>query len=250
MLSSGVLVRAALVAAAVTGLVLGAFHLTVSEPFVDRAITLEAARSERNLALTGGTEEQYEELFSRRTQKVGLLAGTLIFSLAVGCIFAGAFALLAGRLPGETRRAQVAMLAAAAFVTTVLLPFLKYPANPPGVGDPGTLASRQLLYLACILLTVAGLGVAVRVFGRLRARASTRLAVAGSGLVLAVWLTALLVLLPSRTDPVNTPARLLWEFRAASLAGQIIFWVLFSGLFGTLLARGEQTPAVASARLS
>ena len=239
------LVRAVLIAGAVAGLVLGAFHLVVSEPFVDRAIAIEEAAHERELAATGATAEHHEEVFSRRTQKAGLLVGTLVSSLAAGAVFAGAFALLPPQLPGHTRRAQVALLAGAAAITVVLVPFLKYPANPPGVGDPGTLASRQLLYVGCVLLSVAGLGVSAQFFGWLRQRTSTGAAAGGAMLLFAVWAGAVLIALPARTDPVNTPDRLLGQFRAASLLGQLLYWTLFSGLFAIVLERGEQSPAVA-----
>ncbi len=244
------LVRATLLAGAVAGLVLGAFHLTVSEPVVDRAITLEQVRHDQELAATGATEEHHEDVFSRRTQEAGLLVGALIYSLAAGAIFAGAFALLAPRLPGSTRRAQVTFLVAAAVVTVVLVPFLKYPANPPGVGDPGTLASRQLLYLACILLGIAGIGVSVQTFGRVRRHASTGVAVATAAVLFTGWVAVLLILLPARTDPVSIPSRLLWEFRLAALAGHLLFWVLFGGLFATLLARGEQASALPNPRVT
>jgi hypothetical protein len=93
---------------------------------------------------------------------------------------------------------------------------------------------------------MAMVGLTVRV--RFRERLSRRRASAAAAAVFAVWVTALTMLLPARTDPVNTPVRLLWEFRAAPHTGRVLFWVLFSGLFASLLARGETTPALASTR--
>ena len=241
--AGGPLVRALVVAGVVAGIVAGAFHLTVREPLVDRAIALEEAAHARELDATGATDERHEAVFSRRTQKAGLLAGMLLYSLAAGAVFAGAFAVLAPQLPGQTRRAQTFMLAAATVVAVVLVPFLKYPANPPGVGDPGTLAGRQLLYVGCILLSIAGLGVSARVFRRLRPRWSVAVAIAGSALCFIVWSAALLLLLPARTDDATTPTRLLWQFRVAALGGQLLFWVLFGCLFAVLLERGEQARA-------
>lgn len=233
------LIRAALVAGVVAGLLLGAFHLAVSERFVDRAITLEEQAQERELAATGATDERHEDLFSRRTQKAGLLVGTFIYGCGAGALFAGAYALFAAKLPGRTQRTRVALFTAGVIVAIVLIPFLKYPAYPPGVGDPGTLAGRQLRYIGCLLLSVAGLVLSARLCRWLRPRSAHRAALAGAGAFFVAWAAALLLLLPDRTDAVTAPDRLLTQFQAASLAGQILFWTLFGSLFATLLSRGE-----------
>ena len=39
-----------------------------------------------------------------------------------------------------------------------IFPFLKYPANPPGVGEPESIGYRQTLYVGFIALAVLGLG--------------------------------------------------------------------------------------------
>jgi hypothetical protein len=233
------LLRAFVVAALVAGIVTAAFHLTVSERYVDRAIALEEHAHEQELHATGATVDHHEEVFSRRTQKAGLLVGTLVYAIAAGAIVAGLFALLADRLPGRTRRERAALFVGAALVTGVVVPFLKYPANPPGVGDPDTLARRQLLFAGLALLSIAGLWLAARLDSALRRRTGAGLALAGAAMFFIVWTAAVLLLLPGRTDPVHTPPRLLWEFRAASLAGQLIFWGVFGVLFARSLGRAE-----------
>jgi hypothetical protein len=242
------LLRAFLVAALVAGLVTAAFHLVVSERYVDRAIAIEEQVAERDHGAGNATAERHEDLFSRETQKSGLVAGALLYALAAGAVFAGVYALVAPRLPGRRPRSVVLRLGGATLLGVVLVTFLKYPATPPGVGDPGTLARRQLLYVGCLLLSVAGLWLAVRSGRLLRGRYGDRAGRAAGAVFFVAWVAAILLLLPNRTDPVNTPATLLWQFRAASLGGQILFWILFSALFAVLLeraARDSSAPAAA-----
>ncbi|MFD0889965.1 CbtA family protein, partial [Streptosporangium algeriense] len=51
-------------------------------------------------------------------------------------------------------------LAAAAFVAVVLIPFVKYPANPPAVGDPETINQRTVLYLVAVAIGILSVGAA------------------------------------------------------------------------------------------
>ena len=242
------LVRALLIAGFVAALVTSAFHLVVSERYVDRAIALEEEAQRRELEATGTTAERPETALSRRVQRSGLLVGVLVYGIAAGAVFAGVYALTSPRLPGRTRRRQIAALAGATVLAAVVVPFLKYPPNPPGVGDPGTLARRQLLYVGCLLLAVAGLWLAARLAGRLRS-STGRVTALGAGVAFyAVWVAALLVLLPGRTDPVHMPDGLLWQFRTAALVGQVLFWLVFGGLFAVLLERSDAAAAVAAPR--
>lgn len=238
------LVEAVVLAGLAAALVAAAFHLAVSERIVDRAIALEEQAQDQQAAPTGNAEEQPEPVFSRRTQKVGLVAGLVLYGLAAGMVFGGAYALLARRLPGRSRHAQVLALAGIVMVAVVLVPFLKYPANPPGVGDPETLTERQLLSVACVLLAAAGLWLAARGVGSLRARGwRPVVAVAAGAVFFALWTGATLLLLPGRSDPVSVPAGLVWQFRTASLAGQVLFWLAFAVVFAVVLERADAQTA-------
>jgi hypothetical protein len=126
---------------------------------------------------------------------------------------------------------------------------LKYPANPPGVGDPATLGRRQLLFIGCVLLSIAGFLLAARVWVWLRSRTGVAASLAGATVFFLAWTGLLFLLLPGRSDPVHTPTRLLWEFRTASLAGQLVFWAVFGALFAAGIERGESAePVIAASR--
>lgn len=236
MVSSVVALRAAVLAALVAGGVLGLFHLTVSEPVIDRAI----AREERMRA----GEDHGQEVFSRRTQKAGLIAGSVTFALALGLIFGGVYAAAGEWLPGGTPGRRVLLLVGVGLWVFYLAPFFKYPPNPPGVGDPDTVYERQALYLLLLLLVALGLivaGLLRRALLRSGARSALATAVAlgtYAGYVAALWLV-----MPTSPDPNDAPASLLRQFRGASAVGMILFWAAFGLVFAAVLQRADQRAA-------
>jgi predicted cobalt transporter CbtA len=121
----------------------------------------------------------------------------------------------------------------------VLLPFLKYPANPPGVGAADTIAYRQWLYFGFLGLSGVGTAVAVGVHHRLRrsklsvSRGRTRMLLAAA--VYVIYVTILYVAMPENPDPVDMPADLIWSFRVIAFLGLVLFWAVLGGAFGWLL---------------
>lgn len=223
---SGLLLRVLLAAALFSGLMLAAFNLTVSDRFVDRAIEWE----EQQAAETGA----HEDVFTRREQKVGLVVGEIFFAAMVVAVFAGVFALTYDDLPGATGRAKAAILAAIGFVAAFAVPFLKYPARPPGVGDPDTVYERQALYLAVLALSVVAAIIAVRLWNHRRELPWRSAVLGGYG----VWAAALLLVFPGNPDPIGAfPDRLLLEFQLSTVAGQIVFWAALAFSFGYFLER-------------
>lgn len=57
-----------------------------------------------------------------------------------------------------------------AFISVILVPGLKYPANPPSVGDPDTIRQRTKLFFLMMVVSIAALVVAVSLFRKLLAR--------------------------------------------------------------------------------
>jgi predicted cobalt transporter CbtA len=226
--------RAALIAAIVAGGIAAVFHLGLSDRTVDRAIAIEQAKHP--------DEDHGQAVFSRGTQKAGLVAGTLTYALGMGLIVGGVFALLSGRLPGRSLRTRSLILLGAGVWVLYLAPFIKYPAFPPGAGDPATIYYRQALYLACVLLTGLGLIPAKQLLDSLlQSGRRPAFAVAAAVGVYAAYCVLLFFVLPRNPDRNDVPSGLLLEFRAFSLAGGFIFWLLFGGIFAELLARAERT---------
>ena len=232
--------RRGLVAGLLAGLLCGFFPLFVAEPFVDDAIQLEEAASaaEHEAAPANHGEE---DLFSRSTQKIGLFFATGSFGVAVGGIFGMAYAYVRSRLVSNSEWSRSLSLAGAAFLGVFLIPFLKYPANPPTVGDPNTIGSRTSEYftmLALSLLVVIGTWYVAR---KLRERGTStpvgQLAVVlGSVALVGV----LYYVLPAGPDPGEFPAGLLWDFRLSSFGTQLIFWAGLGVIFGLLSERADR----------
>ncbi|MEU1365432.1 CbtA family protein [Streptomyces sp. NPDC005803] len=228
-------VRALLVRGMLAGLVAGAFALLVAyflgESRVDAAIALEESHAHDH----GGGEE----LVSRTMQSTGGLAtGVLVFGVAVGGIAALVFCYALGRMGRFGPRATAALIAGAALLTVYIVPFLKYPANPPAVGDPDTIGRRTALFFLMVALSVL-LAVGAVILGR---RLAPRLGnwnatIAGAaGYVLVTGIAY--AFLPSFNEVgKDFPATLLWEFRLATLAVQITLWTVFGLVFGHLTER-------------
>jgi len=233
------------------GLIAGVFALVIAwllgEPQIDAAIAFEEAHSHEH----GG-----EELVSRSVQSTaGLATGVLVYGVAIGGIASLAYSFALGRIGRFGPRATAALLAGAAFVSVYLVPFLKYPANPPSVGDPASLDKRTALFFLMVLLSVL-LAVAATIAGkRLAPRLGNWNATVAAclGFVFVVGLAY--AFLPSLSElPEHFPALLLWRFRVATLAVHLVLWTAFGLTFGHLAqralgatAREEREPAATAA---
>src|SRR5215469_14054438 len=117
------------------GLLASGFAWIYGEPEVDLAIGFEQHAHH----MAGEAPEA--ELVSRSIQStVGLLTGVVVYGAALGGLFALAFACAYGRLGALGARATASLLAVAGFVTLILVPQIKYPANPPAIGEPETIS--------------------------------------------------------------------------------------------------------------
>jgi hypothetical protein len=204
----------------------------IGEGPIGRAIALEGA---------GG-----EEMFSRGAQQVGGMVAAVLYGAALGAVFTVVYAGVRHRLrAADDWRAAVA-LAATGFAGVFLLPFLKYPANPPAVGDPDTIGTRTALYLVAVAWSVVATWAGWRAWRALVARGVPVPQAAPATVAVWVGLAVVgLVVLPSNTDPVNAPATLIWQFRLATVAGAATFWSVMGLVFGWLRVRDVPDVVVA-----
>jgi predicted cobalt transporter CbtA len=215
------------------GLVVFAFAWVFSEPLIDRAIAFEDHLHE----MAGDAAEP--ELVSRAVQRtVGLLTGVVVYSCALGGIFALVFAYAQGRLGRVGPRGTAAILAAAAFIVVFLVPQLKYPANPPSIGDPDTIRERTALYFMMIAWSVMAAVGALLVAGRLAGRFGVwNVSLLGGAVYLVAVGVAMFVLPVVDEVPAEFPATLLWQFRVVSLGGHVVLLGTVALVFGTLTER-------------
>ncbi|MFZ0118157.1 MAG: CbtA family protein [Pseudonocardiaceae bacterium] len=231
------MMRTLLVRGMLSGLVAGLLALVFArifgEPSVGSSIDFGSALQ----AARGETPEP--ELVSRAMQSsIGLATAVLLYAVAFGGLFALAFAITYGRVGRLSARATAVVLALGGYVAVYLVPFLKYPASPPSVGNPDTISERTTTYFGMVVLSVV-LAIAATYLGqRLASRLSgwnATLVAIGSFVVIVA---AVQVLLPTVNEvPDAFPATVLWNFRVASLGTQLVMWATIGLVFGPLVTR-------------
>lgn len=208
------------------------------EASVTAAIGFESTQNAAQAAAAPAAGErpavENPEIFSRTVQSgIGLLTGMVVVGAGLGCLFAVLFAFANGRMgnlgPGPTS----ALLAFLGLLSVYVVPALKYPANPPSVGESDTIKYRTALYFAMLSISVAS-SMGAWALGR-------RLAVRygpwnGSVMAVAAYLlligAAFLLLPPINEVPAAFPAVTLWQFRLASFAIQSVLWGSIGVMFG------------------
>lgn len=233
----------------IAGLLSFAFLKVVGEPQVDRAIAFETqsqkakAKAAADDAMAKGmpmlANEAGDEIVSRTTQAgIGLLTGVSVYNIAFGGLFALAFAFVYGRMSHVGPRTTAALLATMGFVAVYVVPNLKYPANPPSVGDPETIGIRTGLYFSMVAISLIAMVAASKLRLSLLDRHGgwNAALVAGAFYLLAVLIAGLL--LPGVDEvPAMFPAVVLWQFRVASFGAQLIMWTTIGLTFGALAER-------------
>ena len=212
------------------------FQYLVGEPALDGGIAFE----ERLGAAAG--EPAGVEMVSRGTQStVGLAVALLLYGVAIGGIFALAFAAAYGRLGRLSGRATSAVLALVGFVVVVVVPFLKYPANPPASSIDDTIGARTGTYVLMVAASVLLAAGAVLLGRRLVARFGSWNGVLLAALGYVVVMGVVGALLPVVDEtPAGFPATVLYDFRLASLGGQLMLWTVLGLVFGALVDRGSR----------
>jgi hypothetical protein len=267
---------------ALAGLLAFVFGRIFAEPYVQKAIDYEAGRDAAQAALdTAGkaTELSAEpELFSRAVQAdVGMGVGMIAFGLGMGALFAVVYLVCLGRVGRLRPRSLALLVAAAGFLGLYLVPFLRYPANPPAVGQADTISERTTAYLVMVLSSVLLLALAVWLGQRLRARFGNWNASLLAAAAFAVAIGLVMAALPSFGLPGNGqagatasetplplvdaqgvirypgfPADVLFWFRLYSVAGQLLLWsaigLLFAPMADRLLGRAARPADAAAAQ--
>jgi pimeloyl-ACP methyl ester carboxylesterase len=227
------------------GILASGFAAVVGEPQVGQAISFEDQQ-----ARTAGVALM-PAIVSRDVQSsAGLLTGAVVYGLSLGGLFSLAFAALYGRV-GRASPARTTMwLVAGVFVVVFLVPFLKYPANPPSVGKPETIGTRTELYLLMLASSILAAIIAVRLGRWLVGRwGSTTAALVAIASFIVLVVPAGLVLPGVNEVPGAFPAVTLWNFRIASLGTQLVMWTTMGLIFAAASQR-LMTRQTAQARSS
>jgi Probable cobalt transporter subunit (CbtA) len=275
------LILRGVLAGAIAGLLAFIFARIFAEPVINQAISYESGRDAVIAALDKAAglpaPPPGPDIFSRTIQaSIGIGTGMIAFGAAMGALFAVAYALCLGRVGNVRPRTLALLLAGAGFGGIYLVPFIKYPANPPSIGHPETIRARGGYYLLMVLASVVLLIAAVWLGQRLKKRLGTPNAALLAGAAFVAAAGIVMALLPqlghlafneqtyghhATETPlplVNAkgtivypgfPADVLFNFRLYSVAAQLLLWsvigLIFAPLAGRLLAPG---PASAELR--
>jgi predicted cobalt transporter CbtA len=234
-LTYAALLKRALLAGLAAGVLFALYALVVAEPTIDRAITIEEAMT----SAEGGHGHADEPLFTRGEQVGGGMLAGVLFAAMVSAIFATVYASVRHRISGDSDFRRVLLLAAVGFSTTALFPMLKYPPNPPAVGDPDTVGERTLQYLALLVFSIVAAVLLAKLSGWLRRRFDEPIRIAAFAASTALVYGGALVVFPDSPDSISAsmPASLIWEFRLQSIGGLALLWTTFALGFGWLLTR-------------
>ncbi|MFI5536081.1 CbtA family protein [Nocardia sp. NPDC051900] len=242
-----------LLAGLIAGLLAATVGYFVGEPKVEAAIAIEEAHSEHAGAPDGHSHGEHAEspgghshgdeeepLVSRGGQKFGQFLALGLAGLALGAIYASV-AHFARRHTTLSGPRLALTLGVAGWAAIVAVPFFKYPANPPAVGDPDTINERTLLWVAAVVLGIVAVGAAVAAFTALRAQLPTFRLIGGVAAFVLVT-TLGYVLLPGVNEvSADFPATLLWQFRVASLAETATLWACLALGFAALTEFATRT---------
>jgi len=244
-----------LLAGLLAGLVTFAVGYLVGEPQVESAIAIEesgaapAGSDHHDGAEPAHSHDEGAAAVSRQDQSTwGLATGTVAVGVAIGGVLALVAASAMGRVAGLSPAGAAAIMSSIGYVAVVLVPFLKYPASPPGVGDADTIGQRTVLYFAFVVVSVvaaaAGTTLAAKLFS---ARGIQDAVLAGAGTYLAVMALAS-ILMPAVDEIGDFPGDVLWNFRVASLITSAVLWAVSGTVLTVLVRRLQVREAAVQAR--
>jgi hypothetical protein len=263
------LIARGLLAGALAGLFAFLFARIFAESVIDKAIAYESGRDAVQNALDKAAGLPVDpggpDLFSRTVQGgIGIGVGLIGFGAAMGALYAVAYLLCLGRVGRIQPRGLALLVAGAGLLGFYLVPFLKYPANPPAIGHPETIRARGFLYLTMVLCSLVFLFAAVWAGRRLAGRFGNWNAVLLAALGFAAVIGVVMAVLPSLgelaanvqvyghhatetplplTDAKGAilypgfPADVLFSFRLDSVLNQVILWGTLGLAFGPMAER-------------
>jgi hypothetical protein len=219
----------AIVMGAIVGLFVGGFLNVFNVPVMEWAISLEetaaAAEAPAGAADEGGI------VITLGQQRIGLVAGLAVLGVLFGAVFTGLYHLIRLASPGWNIWAWASIAAALGFLSVSLLTQVKYPLNPPGVGEGSSLLARQgfqFLFAAISLLAVVGATLAVKAIHQSGSQGLRRfISYGGVAVAYGVVLVLAFILIPGNPDPIPEwlPQSLVVLFRTFSLVSHLLLWV-------------------------
>lgn len=209
----------------IAGLLGAVVSLVAVEPSIAGAIDYESMRSAAEAAVGSGAGGHHhaavdagaahdhgggeEEVVPRAVQaSFGVFLSVGLFGMAMGLLVAVATYALLKLLPLLAPRRAALVAGSLVFVAGFLVPYAKYPSNPPAIGSHDDLVARTVSYYSMVAISVFAMVIAVVVATRLARRWSwfTSAFVVGAGYLLVVIVAG--ALLPSVAQIVGAASEI------------------------------------------
>ena len=226
-MKNGIFITIVLLSGCFAGTIYGGLNLIIVEPYLDDAISIE----NQNLFKSGEAEDTTQfwiEYYEYRSwQKGGQVLAGAILGTSIGALFGIVYALSKNSLPSRNNIGKTLILAGLMWFTLFVIPFLKYPANPPTVGDGETVVIRGILYLSFIAISgLMAIGF-YKIFKRLQDKKRI-LAFAGYGILISI----VFLIMPENPDKLNAPIELIIGFRTVAFLSSSVFWFALALILG------------------
>ncbi len=214
---------------AIAGTILAIINLGLVEPYIDSAISLETQSK-----ISSGENVNMAELVHYRIwQKGGAIAAGSVYGISLGALFGIVFAYGRKSLPGNSNRKKALFLAGILWFVLYLMVAIKYPANPPAVGDPETIYYRQSLYVG--YLAISGFTALALALAWNRVQLGSK-KILFPMIYAAVMIVAYIVL-PPNPDKIGISMNLIHTFRIVTALTIGMFWGILAIVFGSLWNR-------------
>jgi predicted cobalt transporter CbtA len=211
---------------AVAGTILAIINHGLVEPYIDQAIAIEV----QNSIASGENIDLVEIADYRVWQKGGAIAAGAVYGIAISALFGIVFAYGRNALPGDNNKKKALFLAGVLWFVLYLMVAIKYPANPPAVGDPETIYYREGLYIAYLAIS----GITALVLSLVWNRVQMKSKKIVLPLIYAGVMIATYVGLPPNTDEITISMELIQTFRILTAFTIGLFWAILGLLFGSL----------------
>jgi predicted cobalt transporter CbtA len=218
-----------LLSGAIAGALLGLINQGVVEPFIDKAIGIETQREISTGKIVDSTQQSQYRIW----QKEGEIVAATIMGISLASLFGLVFAYSRNSMPVSDNKTKALILASVMFFVLFLVPALKYPANPPAVGNPSTIYYRENLFIGFIAISGFSTLALALLYRRLGSKDRLKIKISLSLIYVAIMATAYLVF-PSNPDKITIPTDLIISFRIASVFTMGVYWGLLGITFGTL----------------
>lgn len=233
-MKTGLFIIIVLISGCFAGLVHGGLNLILVEPYLDQAISIE----NQTLFTTGEEEDTtsfWVEYNSYRVwQKGGQVLAGAILGTSIAALVGIVFLFVRKSLPEGNNVKKTLILSGLMWFTIFVIPFLKYPANPPTVGDAETVVMRGILFLSFIAISGLGAVAFYQVYKKLQNKKF--LAFVGY----AVFIGVAFFLMPENPDEITAPMDLVEGFRGASFVAVSVYWLTLGLILGGFVEKLQE----------